>query len=162
MKSKPLRNLTYGAVIAALYVILTELTTLAGLSSGAIQFRLSEALCILPAFTPTAIPALSIGCLISNLLAGGSPQDLLFGALATLIGAVGAYLLRRRKYLVPLPTVLANMLILPFVLRVIWDFPGAHWYFTLTIGVGELICAYLLGILLFGVMQKYRNHLFPL
>ena len=100
--------ITQGAVIAALYVVLTELATLAGLSSGAIQFRISEALCVLPAFTPAAIPGLFIGCLISNLLAGGIPLDIIFGAVATLIGAIGAFLLRRCRWLIPLPTVTAK------------------------------------------------------
>ncbi len=161
MKNTSLKRITYGAAIAALYVILTQLSTLMGMSSGAIQFRLSEALCVLPAFLPVAIPALTIGCAVSNILAGCPPLDTLFGSLATLIGAVGAYLLRKYRYLIPLPTVLANTLILPFVLRYVWDFAGAHWYFTMTIAVGEIICAYLLGVLLHRVVDKYKNHLFP-
>lgn len=116
---------TQGAVIAALYVALTELSTLVGLSSGAIQFRISEALCILPAFTPAAIPGLFVGCLISNLLAGGIPLDIIFGAVATLIGAAGAYLLRRCRWLVPLPTVIANVLIVPPILKYAYGVPYA-------------------------------------
>ncbi len=162
MKNSSLRRMTYGAAIAAIYVILTELTTLFGLSSHVIQFRLSEALCVIPAFFPTAIPALTIGCAISNILAGCPILDIVFGALATLIGAVGAYLLRRWRFLTPLPTVLANTLILPFILRYVWDFPGALWYFMLTVALGEVVCAYILGLLLYGVLNKHKNVLFKL
>ncbi len=160
MKNRTMRRIAYGAIVAALYVVLTELTTLVGFSSGAIQFRLSESLCVFPAFLPEAIPALGIGCIISNFLAGGSIVDVIFGSLATVIGAVGAYCLRRHRYLIPLPTVFANTLIIPFVLRYLYDFPGAHWYFTLTVAVGELVCAYLLGIMLHRVLDKYQTVLF--
>ncbi len=160
MKNKALRQLVYGAVTAALYVVLTELSTLAGISSGIIQFRLSEMLCVLPAFFPSAIPALTIGCLISNILAGATVVDMIFGTLATLIGAIGAYLLRRYRYLIPLPTVAANVIILPFVLRFLYDFPWAHAYFTLTIFIGEAVCAYALGILLHRTLYKHQTAIF--
>lgn len=155
-----------GAVIAALYVVLTELATLAGLSSGAIQFRISEALCVLPAFTPAAIPGLFIGCLISNLLAGGIPLDIIFGAVATLIGAIGAFLLRRCRWLVPLPTVIANVLIVPPILKYAYGVPyaiGTHSalpFFMLTVGIGEVVCAYILGIALYSALFPHRKKLF--
>lgn len=158
--------ITQGAVIAALYVALTELSTLVWLSSGAIQFRISEALCILPAFTPAAIPGLFIGCLISNLLAGGIPLDIIFGAVATLIGAVGAYLLRRCRWLVPLPTVLANILIVPPILKYAYGIEyaiGTHSalpFFMLTVGIGEVVCAYILGIALYSALFPHRKKLF--
>ena len=87
------------------------------LASGAIQVRVSEALTILPYFTPAGIPGLFIGCLLSNLLTGATVYDVVFGSLATLLGAVGTYLLRRHKFLCTLAPVAANMLIIPFVLR---------------------------------------------
>ena len=109
--------LTKSAVIAALYVVLTEISAILGISSGVIQFRLSEMFAVLPIFTPAAIPGLFIGCLISNILAGGIFWDVIFGSLASLIGAYGAWLLRKKSvYLVPVPTILANMIIVPFVL----------------------------------------------
>lgn len=157
---------TQGAVIAALYVALTELSTLVGLSSGAIQFRISEALCILPAFTPAAIPGLFVGCLISNLLAGGIPLDIIFGAVATLIGAAGAYLLRRCRWLVPLPTVIANVLIVPPILKYAYGVPyaiGTHSalpFFMLTVGIGEVVCAYILGTALYSALFPHRKKLF--
>ena len=158
--------ITQGAIIAALYVALTELSTLVGLSSGAIQFRISEALCVLPAFTPAAIPGLFIGCLISNLLAGGIPLDIIFGAVATLIGAIGAFLLRRCRWLVPLPTVIANVLIVPPILKYAYGVPyaiGTHSalpFFMLTVGIGEVVCAYILGIALYSTLLPHRKKLF--
>ena len=158
--------ITQGAVIAALYVVLTELATLAGLSSGVIQFRISEALCVLPAFTPAAIPGLFIGCLISNLLAGGIPLDIIFGAVATLIGAIGAFLLRRCCWLIPLPTVIANVLIVPPILKYAYGIPyafGTHSalpFFMLTVGIGEVVCAYILGIALYSALFPHRKKLF--
>lgn len=158
--------ITQGAIIAALYVALTELSTLVGLSSGAIQFRISEALCVLPAFTPAAIPGLFIGCLISNLLAGGIPLDIIFGAVATLIGAVGAYLLRHCRWLTPLPTVIANVLIVPPILKYAYGVPyaiGTHSalpFFMLTVGAGEVVCAYILGIALYSALLPHRKKLF--
>ena len=96
---------TQAGLIASLYTVLTLFVGAFGLANGAIQLRISEALCVLPFFTPAAIPGLAIGCLISNLITGCLWQDVLFGTLATLLGAVGASLLRRTPYLVPLPTV---------------------------------------------------------
>jgi uncharacterized membrane protein len=112
--------LTRGAMISALYVAVTWLCSIVGLSSGVIQFRLSEALCILPVFMPEAVPALFIGCLLSNIIAGGVIWDVIFGAVATLIGAIGARLLKRLPcgaiFLATVPTLLANAIIVPYVL----------------------------------------------
>ena len=104
--NRNLRFLCRGALIAALYVVLTWLCSLVGLDKGVIQMRLSEALCVLPAFTGAAVPGLFAGCLLANLLTGSALPDIIFGSLATLIGALGAYALRKNKWLVPLPTCL--------------------------------------------------------
>ena len=77
-----------GGVIAALYVVLTVIANALGLASGAIQVRFSEALTILPVFTPAAIPGLTVGCVLANLITGCAPWDVVFGSLATLIGAL--------------------------------------------------------------------------
>lgn len=122
--------------------------------------RLSEALCVLPAFTGAAVPGLFVGCLLANLLTGSALPDVVFGSLATLIGALGAYFLRRRKWLVPLPTVLANTLIIPFVLRFAYGAEGSIPYFMLTVGAGEVISAYICGMLLYAALERRAANLF--
>lgn len=149
-----------GALIAALYIALTYLSAALGLASGPVQVRFSEALTILPFFTPSAIGGLFVGCLLSNLLTGCALYDILFGSLATVIGAVGTYLLRKRKWLAPLPPILANTLILPFILSYVYEFPGGVPYFMLTVGVGELISCGLLGMLLLFALLPHKNTIF--
>lgn len=158
--NRNLRFLCRGALVAALYVALTWLCALVGMSSGVIQVRLSEALCVLPAFTGAAVPGLFVGCLLANLLTGSALPDIIFGSLATLIGALGAYFLRRRKWLVPLPTVLANTLIIPFVLRFAYGAEGSIPYFMLTVGAGEVISAYICGMLLYAALERRAANLF--
>ena len=153
---------TRGALIAALYVILTELATLVGLSSGVIQFRISEALCILPIFLPEAIPGLFIGCLISNMLVPGVViWDIIFGSLATLIGAVGARMLRdlpeKYKWAATLPTIIANVVIVPFVLIFAYGAPDSYPYLALTVGIGEIVCAGVGGSALYYLLKKYEK-----
>lgn len=158
--NRNLRFLCRGALVAALYVVLTWLCALVGMSSGVIQVRLSEALCVLPAFTGASVPGLFVGCLLANLLTGSALPDVVFGSLATLIGALGAYFLRRRKWLVPLPTVLANVLIIPFVLRFAYGAEGTIPYFMLTVGAGEVISAYICGMLLYAALVRQKAQLF--
>ena len=100
MKNKKVLFLTQAAMIAALYVVLTFIANAFGLASGVIQVRLSEALTVLPFFTPAAVPGLYVGCLLANLLTGGCLLDILVGSLATLIGALGTRALRKWKWLV--------------------------------------------------------------
>ena len=105
-------------MIAALYVVLTFVANAFGLANYAVQVRFSEALTILPIFTPAGIPGLFIGCLISNILTGCAIPDIIFGSLATLIGAIFTWALRNRsKYLAPVPPIVANAVLVPFVLR---------------------------------------------
>lgn len=152
-KSKIL-YLCRGAIVAALYVVLTFLSHLFGLDSGMIQIRVSEALCILPVFTASAVPGLYVGCLLSNLLMGGVILDVLVGSLATLIGALGSYALRKFPFLAPLPTVLANTLLVPFVLAYGYGMEQAIPLMMLTVGIGEILSAYLLGVLLYVALKK--------
>lgn len=148
------------AMIAALYVVLTFIANAFGLASGAIQIRLSEALTILPFFTTAAIPGLTIGCLLSNWLTGCVIWDILFGTLATLLGAIGSYALRKQPWLVPIPPIVANMVIVPFVLRYAYGAEDALPYMMATVGLGEIISCYILGILLLLALKKYRGTLF--
>lgn len=160
MQSKKVLFLTQAAMIAALYVVLTFIANAFGLASGAIQVRLSEALAVLPFFTPAAIPGLYVGCLLANLLTGGCLLDILVGSLASLIGAVGAYMLRKQKWLVPLPTIIANALIVPFVLIHGYGLADAWWYLFLTVGAGEVISCGVLGMGLLLVLRNYAVELF--
>lgn len=164
VNKRSLLYLTRGALIAALYVALTYLSALFGLSSGVIQFRISEALCILPIFMPEAIPGLAIGCMIANLATGAVFWDILFGTLATLIGALGAYLLRKLPekliFIATLPTVVSNTLIIPAVLIYAYGAPDAYPYLMLTVAIGEIVCALLGGDLLYHTLKKTRFHLF--
>ncbi len=154
--SQRILSVCLSGVIAALYVVLTLFSALFGLSSGVVQVRVAEALCVLPLFTPAAVPGLAVGCLLANLLTGAIWQDILFGTLATLMGAVGARLLCRRPGLSPLPTVLANTLILPFVLTHAYGAGEGIWFLFLTVGAGELLSAYLLGWILYQALKKHR------
>ena len=137
--------LCYGAVVAALYVALTFFSKLLGLDSNVIQVRFSEALCILPIFMPSSIWGLTVGCLLSNILVAAHPVDIIVGPLATLLGALGTYALRRYKWLAPLPAVLSNALIIPFVLSYAYGAEEAIPLMMLTVGAGELISVYGLG-----------------
>jgi len=147
-------RLCLAAIIAALYVALTMLSATLGLASNPIQLRISEALCILPYFTPAAIPGVTVGCLISNIILSGNILDIVFGTLATLIGAVGARLLRKSKWLVALPTVAANTLILPFVLKYMFALSESVIFFVITIFIGEFLSAGLMGTALLLVIEK--------
>lgn len=153
--------LCQAALIAALYVALTYLASMLGLASGAIQIRFSEALCILPVFTPAAIPGCILGCFLANLFTGCLWQDVLFGTLATALGVLGAYALRRIGFwAVPIPTVLANAAILPPVLIFAYGLEMGWWYFVVTVALGEVISVGGLGTLLYFGLKKHAHRLF--
>ncbi|MBQ7921506.1 MAG: QueT transporter family protein [Clostridia bacterium] len=158
MKNRKTRNLVRSAMIAALYVALTMVSALLGLSSGAIQVRISEALCVLPVFTASAIPGVTIGCFIANLLTGGTVWDLTLGVLATLIGAAVAYLLRKCPYAASIPTILSNTIIIPGVLILSGFYPPEAYPITcLTVGIGEVISCGLFGTVLIWYLRKMGN-----
>jgi uncharacterized membrane protein len=157
MKQNDARKLAVGGVIAALYVALTYIAAVFGLASGAIQVRLSEALTILPVFTSTAVPGLTVGCVLANLLTGCAPWDVVFGSLATLLGAVGTRLLKDKPYIAWIPPVVANAIIVPFVLQKVYGVEDAWWYLALTVGAGEVIACGILGILLYHSIKKIPN-----
>ena len=187
---KKTTTIVQAAMIAAIYVVLTMAVSTLNLASGAIQVRVSEALTVLPYFTAAAVPGLTIGCLIANLLTGAAPYDVVFGTLATLLGAVGTLLISRyrlperhqdkrdqserrqnqkRQFLCTLPPVLSNMLIIPFVLRygygLTMEFDGIDYsipFYMLTVGAGEVICCCVLGSILLSALQKVRGAVFQM
>ena len=167
--------ITQGATIAALYVVLTVFINAFNLASGAIQVRISEAMTILPVFTPAAVPGLAIGCFLANTVTGCHILDIIFGTLATLIGAIGTRLLRKTKVLCYLPPIISNALIVPYVLIHAYNMTeveipflpesitgsiSIYWLFALTVGIGELISAGVLGFIMRTVISRYGKRLF--
>lgn len=159
------KSLTQAAMIAALYVVLTLFANALGLSNQAIQVRFSESLTILPYFTPVAVPGLFVGCLLSNILTGCPLYDIIFGSLATLIGAVGTRLISRlpfpsKKWAASLPPILSNTLIIPLILAYVYQLEGGIPYFMLTVGIGELISCGILGTVLLISLERHATRLF--
>ena len=166
--TKNVRFLTQAAMIAALYAVLTYAAAAVNLAYGAVQFRFSEALTVLPVFTPAAIPGLAVGCLLANL---GSPLglvDWIFGTGATLLAAVGTWMARKIQIkgvpvLAPLPPVIANVVLVGFELSCLssagtfalgnftWAAFGAS---ALSVGIGELVICYALGLPLLLALRK--------
>ena len=151
-----IRNIAVGAVIAALYVVLTYLANMLGLASGVIQVRLSEILTVMPVFTFSAVPGLFVGCLIANVLTGCALWDVVFGSIATLLGAIGTYLLRKYKFLAVLPPILANAIVVPLVLLFVYNLDGTYFYFFVTVGIGEVISCGVFGTILLKSLEKSR------
>ena len=159
MKSKNTMFLVQAATIGAIYVVLTLL--FAPLSYGEVQVRFSEALTILPYFTPAAIPGLFVGCLVGNILGGAILPDIIFGSIATLIGAIGTYMLRQQKPVYgTLPPIIANIVIVPFVLRYGYGVALPIPFMMLTVGIGEVASCLVLGLVLYTALSRYRNTLF--
>ncbi len=157
MKGKT-KFIAKASMIAALYTALTLVSALFGLSSGVIQVRISEALCVLPIYSASAIPGLAVGCLVSNLICGGSVYDVIFGTAATLIGALLAYAMKKLPYLSSVPTIVSNAAIIPFVL-ILSGFGGWEMfpYFALTVGIGEVISCGVLGTVLVFYLERHRD-----
>ena len=153
-KTSPALYVTQGGIIAALYVVLTLITNAFGLANGVIQVRISEAMTILPAFIPAAIPGLFAGCILSNTLTGAILPDIIFGSLATLIGAFGTRMLRNKKnILLPVPPILANTIIVPLVLKYAYRFDGTLPYMMVTVFIGEFISCGILGLALHKLLS---------
>lgn len=172
MKKKNVLYLTQAAMIAALYVVLTLLANALGLASGSIQVRFSEALTVLPFFTPAAIPGLYAGCLLGNIASGCALPDIIFGPLATLIGAFGTWVLGRAavkaasvkkrnlfQWLSPLPPILANAVIIPPVLKYAYGIVPVRLS-VVTVTAGEIISCGVFGLILLFALKKNKNQLF--
>lgn len=161
MKNKKTAFMTQAAMIAAIYVVLTYL--FAPFSFGEIQVRISESLTILPLFTPAAIPGLFIGCLIGNILGGAILPDIIFGSLATLIGAIFTYLLRKQnRFLGVLPPILANTIMIPLILRYAYGINLPLSVLMLTIAAGEILSCGILGMVVYCALRRYANVMFTL
>ena len=151
--------MTQAAMIAAIYVVLTYI--FAPFSFGDVQVRIAEALTILPIFTPAAIPGLFIGCMIGNILGGAILPDIIFGSFATLIGAVGTYLLRKKsQYLCVLPPILSNTIIVPLILKFGYGINLPIPFLMFTLAIGEIISCGVLGLILYYALRKYRKVIF--
>lgn len=156
MRNKKITFMTQAAMIAAIYVVLTYV--FAAFSFGEVQVRIAEALTILPLFTPAAIPGLFIGCLIGNILSAAILPDIICGSFATLAGAVFTYLLRNyTPFLAPFPPIIANTLVVPFVLRFGYGILLPIPFMMLTVGIGEIISCGVLGLVLYQALSKYKN-----
>lgn len=145
------------AVIAALYAVLT--LAFIPISYGPVQFRLSEILTILPIFTRYAIPGLTVGCIIANLIGGYGIYDIVFGSLATLLGALGTYYFRKKTALAMLFPVISNACIVGSMLFFIVPDSPALLYNVLTVGIGEFAVCFILGLPTIPLLKKYP-HLF--
>ena len=161
--NKKLKFLVTAGLIAALYTALTYLSAALGLAYGQIQVRLSEALCVLAAFTPAAIPGLTVGCFIGNLGSTLGVLDWVVGTAATLISALLGRALRNVRFkglplLTPLPCVAVNMVMvgaeLAMLLAPSGTFWAAFWINALTVGAGQLIACYVIGLPLFAVIDR--------
>ncbi len=154
--------MTQSAMIAAIYTALT--IAFAPVAYGPVQFRISEALCILPFFTPAAIPGLFLGCAISNgvgvALGTAVLPDVVFGSLATLIGAVGSYAVRKNRWLVCVPPIVANTVIIPWVLRYAYGAPDLIPFMMVTVGIGEILAVGVLGNFLLVALERYKGLIF--
>lgn len=154
----------YAAIIASLYVLLTYISAAFGLASSVIQLRLSEALTVLPALlaysskdrlgSKAAVIGLTVGCAIANFLTGGAPWDILFGSIATFLGALGTYALRAHTWLVWIPPVATNVLIVPYVLTYVYGASESHLLLCITVGIGEILSAGGLGMGLYVLLKK--------
>ncbi|WP_322176117.1 QueT transporter family protein [Acutalibacter caecimuris] len=162
------RFLVLSGVIAALYAALTYAAAALNLAYGPVQFRFSEALTVLPAFTPAAVPGLAVGCFLSNLASPLGVVDWVFGTGATLLAALGTWAVSRVCYkgvpvLAPVPPVIANALIVGLEVSCLsesgafsWGAfsPAAFAAGALSVGLGELVVCFALGLPLAVALEK--------
>lgn len=159
MQGKKTRLMTESALIAAVYVALVLLFK--PISFGAIQFRIAEALCVLPFFSLSAVPGLAIGCLLGNFFSGAAMPDVIFGTFATLLAAILSYKLRTvSKWLVCLPPILANAIIVPFVLQYAYGVTDGYFFLFATVGIGEILAVGVLGNVLLLALEGKKELIF--
>ena len=158
MTNKRTLFITQAAVIAAIYTVLVMVFSFS--SFGPVQFRVAEALTVLPYFTPAAIPGLAIGCFLSNLMNSADVLDIVFGSLATLVAAVLSYQLRRFKLLVPIPPILVNALVVPFILKYAYFEADSIPAMMISVGAGQLLAAGVIGLVLLFSLDKVKHVIF--
>ncbi len=158
LNKNKIRFTANAAMIAALYVALTYICNLFGLAKFAVQLRFSEALTILPIFMPSAVPGLFVGCVLANLLTNAAVWDVIFGSLATLIGAFLTRKLRKTPYLAFLPPIVANTLVVPPIVCFVYGSDMAMPLVYLTVFAGEVLSCGVLGFILYRALL--RNPLF--
>lgn len=146
------RVLTRAALVAALYTALTLIAQ--PISFGAVQFRVSEALTLLPVLLPEAVPGLFVGCLLSNLLGGAHALDIIFGSLATLGAAIVTFKLRRRPFVAALAPVLSNAVIVGILVHYLYAPEIALPLCCLYVGLGEAAVCYVLGLPLLTALRR--------
>ncbi len=145
-------------MIAALYAVLCIIFK--PISFSVIQIRIAEMFTVLPYFTFSAVPGVTLGCLLGNILTGADILDIVWGTVATLIGAIGSYLLKKHRLLVPLPPIISNTVIIPLVLKYTYGEAQPLPFLMLTVGIGEFASCALLGLALIFVLNRHRNTLF--
>lgn len=150
--------MTEAAMIAALYAVLCIIFK--PISFSVIQIRIAEMFTVLPYFTFSAVPGVTLGCLLGNILTGADILDIVWGTVATLIGAIGSYLLKKHRLLVPLPPIISNTVIIPLVLKYTYGEAQPLPFLMLTVGIGEFASCALLGLALIFVLNRHRNTLF--
>ena len=156
MKNKGIRFLTQAAIIAAIYATLT--IVLGFMSFGVVQVRIAEALCILPFFTPAAIPGLFVGCFIGNLFGPNlGIWDIIGGSLATLVSAYLASKIKI-KWLVPLPAVIINAVWVGYLLYKVLEL---HLLPSMgSVALGQIVACYVIGLPLLLILERYGKKIF--
>ncbi len=166
---KRVRSICLASLIGALYVALTLISMAVGLDKNIVQVRFSEMLIVLAFVTPSAIPGLTVGCLLANILTGCAPLDIVLGTFATLVGACGAFLLgkmrhkKAARWLCTLPNVIANVITITAVCYICYTAPAAQHpsvlpFYAITAAIGEIISCTVFGtVLLFGCEKALKR-----
>lgn len=149
------KYLVKAGIIAAIYVVLVIIFSFS--SFGPIQFRVAEALTILPFFTSAAIPGLFIGCLIANILGGAVIWDIIFGSLATLIAAYLSFKLRKQALLVPIPPIVVNSVVIGIILKLAYGVPEGLIFLMGSVFLGQVVAIYGLGMILLKALTPFKS-----
>lgn len=164
IRNRSLRFIVQSSIIAAIYITITLI--IAPISSGLTQLRVSEALTLLPCFTPAAIPGLFVGCFLANLITGAFWLDIIFGSLATLMAATLTYFIYKyikaplNKWLAPLPPVMVNAFVVGWILFAVYDVGVPYWHCAISVGIGQFLACYAIGLPFMSLLEKHRAKIF--